>query len=570
MAEVAGKLLDSDVALEHAATAGEAVCRPSRLLLSSFFPAAFLIPTLLYGSELWAVSHYQFAYLLVPAALSLAVGGIRSQQGLQPGTARTAWQWWAPAGVLALLGTVSATAWLGAMGMLLWIAGAIYAVGGRALLKVVAPSWCCLWLTIRPPGDLDLRLIQALQSVTAGLADRFLDQLGQVHMLTGNAITVVGKKLFVEEACSGIQSLFAGWACAWLLCLARRHGLLRSTLLLASVPLWAITANVARVVLISVLWNEQRISVDQGFRHDALGMVLFAMVVGLIASTDCLLGWIFAAGELRVRHICLRHPHDLRVLPLSERRSWPAVSTVLFQSRAAGICGAGLLLLQLAFFVGGDRLLGDGRAALQLPQFGAAVLPARIGDWRHVGYEAVRRPNSSGDGTHGQLWHFEGPDGKATVAIDYPFTGWHELSICYPADGWELCSRNVATTPLPAASGTTVLTTAAYRREPEGVDGLLFFDLFDTAGKPVYDSGDPLSITTRLKRRLLRWQDRVWGPRTTIQIQVFLESPAESESSPAAERAVADRRRRTAQELFDAARAPLTAACVEAAKRGDL
>jgi exosortase len=551
---------------------GSATNRPVRPGAGLLFPAAFVLPTSAYGWELRETSHYQFAWLLVPAALALVPSRVRALQELRPGTTSGTWRWWGPAALLALLSVLLATPWFGVIGALLWAAGAASAVGGRPLLRALAPIWCCLWLAIRPPLDLDLYLIQELQSITARLADHLLDGLGQVHLLTGNVIAVAGKKLFVEEACSGVQSLFAGWACAWLLCLVRGHGPWRWLLLMASVPLWAIVANSLRVVTITVLWTERRIAIDAGFWHETLGLALFAVTAGLIASTDSLLGWVFPRDEVRSLFTPMRTCTVNTTPPPPVRTSLGASFRTKTESawrgRGAAICGASLLALQALFWLGGDRLLGDGKASVRLPEFGAAALPAAIGSWRQVGYEVLTRNNPSGEGTHGQQWRFTGPHGTAIVALDYPFAGWHELSICYPAEGWELCSRNVSTTPLSQAAGTTVLTTADYRRGAEGLSGLLLFDLFDTTGKPIYETGDPLSFTTRLQRRLLRWQDRVRGPRATIQFQVFLESPEEAEATPAPHQALLDGRRRAAQELFDAARAPLTAACTAAAQRG--
>ena len=43
------------------------------------------------------------------------------------------------------------------------------------------------------------------------------------------------------------------------------------------------------------------------------------------------------------------------------------------------------------------------------------------------------------------------------ISIDYPFYGWHELTICYRADGWDLASRKVIDVPRTGAA-VTLLT----------------------------------------------------------------------------------------------------------------
>jgi len=540
----------------------------ARRLSWLLLPAAFALPVWEYALELHETSHYRFVWLFVLAAWLLAPSRVRDLGELSSGRSNVTWIWWGPAILFGLIGMLLAMPWFGAIGALLWVGGAANAIGGRPLMRALAPIWCCLWLAIRPPFDLDVYLIRELQTVTAQLADRCLDGFGQVHLLTVNAFSVAGKRWLVAEACSGVQMLWAYWACAWLLSLILRHGPLRWTLLLLSVPLWTIVTNAIGVVVMTLLWTERRIVAAEGSWHDALGFALFTATAGLIASTDCFFSWFFPRNVDRPP---VRSPKALLVETKASQTSKSnfAANESSSCSRGAAICGGLLLTLQGLLFLGGERLLGDGKARLVLPELGAAALPETVGPWRRIGYEVVTRRNASDEGTFGQRWYYEGPAGKATVALDYPYAGWHELSIDYAAEGWELDSRNVTTTSLPHLASTTVLTTADYRREEEGLIGLLMFDLFDTSGNPLYETGDPLSFTSRLQRRLMRRQDRVRGARTTIQLRVFLESTEPPESANTANAAGDDERRLAAQQLFDAARARLTAACTAAtAKAG--
>src|SRR5205823_3954299 len=85
--------------------------------------------------------------------------------------------------------------------------------GGRALVLALLPVWLFLWLAVPLPLGLDQNLITSLQPLTARGSSVLLDQLGVFHVRAGNVIEVPGKRLMVEDACSGIHSLFAVLAC---------------------------------------------------------------------------------------------------------------------------------------------------------------------------------------------------------------------------------------------------------------------------------------------------------------------------------------------------------------------
>ncbi len=63
------------------------------------------------------------------------------------------------------------------------------------------------------------------------------------HMRNANIIEIKGIQLFVEEACSGIGSLYALLAAAALLLLINRRSFFCSVLVLLSVPVWAMMGN---------------------------------------------------------------------------------------------------------------------------------------------------------------------------------------------------------------------------------------------------------------------------------------------------------------------------------------
>ena len=63
----------------------------------------------------------------------------------------------------------------------------------------------------------------------------------------GNIIEITARPLFVEEACSGVDSQYALMAVAGGLLLIGRAGLVVSLITIVTVPLWAILGNLLRI-----------------------------------------------------------------------------------------------------------------------------------------------------------------------------------------------------------------------------------------------------------------------------------------------------------------------------------
>src|SRR5205807_2642759 len=104
-----------------------------------------------------------------------------------------------------------------------------------------------------------------------------LDLVGVYHVLAGNVVEVGGRPLLVEEACSGIHSLFAVLAVTWFYAGWTRRAPLPAGVLLVAAVGWVLAANVTRVV--AVAWADDAWGLDlaTGWAHDALGLLLFGM-----------------------------------------------------------------------------------------------------------------------------------------------------------------------------------------------------------------------------------------------------------------------------------------------------
>ena len=128
-----------------------------------------------------------------------------------------------------------------------------------------------------PPFGFDIQLVSRLQAFTSVRASQLLDYFGINHLMVGNVIEFPDQRLLVEEACSGMQSLFALFAYTALYVVWRRVPVFRSALLILISAFWAGVLNVVRVMAIAVAANRFDIDLSSGWRHEVLGLAVFVI-----------------------------------------------------------------------------------------------------------------------------------------------------------------------------------------------------------------------------------------------------------------------------------------------------
>src|SRR5207245_5230851 len=109
------------------------------------------------------------------------------------------------------------------------------------------------------------------------------------HGPSGNILVVEGRHILVEEACSGIQSLYSLFTCACLYVLWARRPLVPAVSLLVAAAIASVLANVFRVVATAYLTVACNVNVEEGWRHEAVGLLAFVVTLGLLWSWDYLL-----------------------------------------------------------------------------------------------------------------------------------------------------------------------------------------------------------------------------------------------------------------------------------------
>lgn len=257
------------------------------LLFVAFWP----IFTGLYGSWFDDRTYMEHGILVVPAAAYMAWTKRQklSQVPLQPsawGLGLMAW-----GAVQATLSVVTSWAFLGRAAFLVSLVGCILALYGRRMVVELTYPLCTLMLMIAPPVFVYDRLTGSLQLLASRLGESVLEILGYSVMREGNILELVGIKLSVEEACSGIRSLFSIlFMCTLYNFFFVRERYVKALILVMAVPI-AILGNAGRIVATGMASQYNR-ELIQGVSHEMFGYISVVVAgIGCVALHMIIL-WI--------------------------------------------------------------------------------------------------------------------------------------------------------------------------------------------------------------------------------------------------------------------------------------
>ena len=382
--------------------------------------------------RMMAAPHYQFVAIVPLGALALAW---RDRQGLgqlTPGAVRTTQLLAGAAWLLLLAAGFFSSGLMGLVATLVTLLAAAWALGGSVLLRAMLPAWLFLWLLFPLPLGYDLKLISKLQSLVSWETSRVLDLLGVIHVMAGNVIEVPGRRLLVEDACSGIHSLFAVLTCTVFFVLWNRCSLPRSLYLILAAGFWVLLANAVRVVTIAVAFTRWGADLSTGWQHEALGWVLFALTLGLLWSSDGL--YLFFATR--------RQEEEAPAAPPAVPTRLPAWAT-LGLAPAPAIAAFGLLaVLQGALFWAERSLLPGLKvspAEERMKSMTAESLPQKIDPWQQAHFStSLSKILEDQVGISSRVWTYRTGAVSANVSADFFFPGWHDLRVCYASQGWVL------------------------------------------------------------------------------------------------------------------------------------
>jgi exosortase len=175
------------------------------------------------------------------------------------------------------LGIYGAELFLSRLSLVMLLAGLVWTLAGRAVLKELRFPLLVLLLAIPFPAVIYNQITFPLQIFASKMASAILPVFGVPVLRDGNIIQLPSMRLEVAEACSGIRSLMSLFTAAvfygYFLEPSPRR---RVILALASLPI-AVLANAARIVgtgLAVQYWDPDK---ALGFFHEFSGWLMFVI-----------------------------------------------------------------------------------------------------------------------------------------------------------------------------------------------------------------------------------------------------------------------------------------------------
>lgn len=178
-----------------------------------------------------------------------------------------------------LLFEVGASIWL--------LAGIALVLKGPAALKLLAFPLFFMMFMVPLPGVVVDMLTQPMKMAVSHVAESILAGVGYPISRTGVVLQIGQYQLLVADACAGLHTLFTLEALGLLyLNLVKHESAARNiTLAILIVPI-SFTANVIRVMILTLITYHFGDEAGQGFLHGFAGMVLFMAALLLIMATD--------------------------------------------------------------------------------------------------------------------------------------------------------------------------------------------------------------------------------------------------------------------------------------------
>ncbi len=181
----------------------------------------------------------------------------------------------------ATLGIAAHWVWVSRTAFLVSLVGAIATLFGLRVVRELAYPLCMLILMIAPPTFVFEKLTLSLQLLASRLGEICLETLGYSVVREGNILEMVGTKLSVVEACSGIRSLLSIlFMCTLYNYFFVQGKFMKALILVMAAPI-AILGNAGRIVATGIASQHNR-ELIHGAAHDTFG---YASVV--IAGVGC-------------------------------------------------------------------------------------------------------------------------------------------------------------------------------------------------------------------------------------------------------------------------------------------
>ncbi|MCI0700405.1 MAG: exosortase/archaeosortase family protein [Planctomycetia bacterium] len=183
--------------------------------------------------------------------------------------------------------------WLQGLSFVLNLCGIALLLGGWPTLRWLWPALAFLMFMFPLPYSVERTLGWQLQKVAAIASEFTLQTIGYPTYREGIVLHVQDHALEVEKACSGLSMLLTFVALSVGMALVvQRPWVDRALILVSAVPV-AVFANVVRIALTGVLYNESGKELGDRVFHDFAGWMMMPIALLILWGELKLLDWVF-------------------------------------------------------------------------------------------------------------------------------------------------------------------------------------------------------------------------------------------------------------------------------------
>jgi exosortase B len=183
----------------------------------------------------------------------------------------------------------------------IWVlAGITLIKRGLVALKVLWFPFFFMLFMLPLPGIIVSELTLPMKTAVSYVTENLLFALGYPIAREGVVLQIGQYQLLVADACAGLQTLLTLESLGlFYLNVVKHTSTLRNVVLACLIVPISFTANVIRVIVLTLITYYFGDAAGQGFLHGFAGMVLFFTALVLIVSLDALLQWIVKKREGR-------------------------------------------------------------------------------------------------------------------------------------------------------------------------------------------------------------------------------------------------------------------------------
>ncbi|OFA03344.1 transmembrane exosortase (exosortase_EpsH) [Duganella sp. HH101] len=283
------------------------IAMPSRTIVLEWAPIVFgflllFVPTMVTFSDVWM--HEDQAHGPIILALSSWLIARRGKEilALPPVSGVPVLGWLCfVAGMLCYIVGRSQEVLAGEMlGFIFTLASVILIKFGVRALRIVWFAFFFMLFMVPLPGTLVAMLTMPMKMAVSYVTEHLLFWVGYPIARSGVILQIGQYQLLVADACAGLQTLLALESLGlFYLNVVQHTSAFRNIVLAILIIPISFTANVLRVMTLTLITYYFGDAAGQGFLHGFAGMVLFVSALVLILSLDTFLQWLVRRHELK-------------------------------------------------------------------------------------------------------------------------------------------------------------------------------------------------------------------------------------------------------------------------------